>query len=298
MSEADLETGVPDEDDAAASAGALLRQMRVTAGVDLGALAALLKVAPRKLEALEGDRIDQLPDLMFARSLASSVCRALGADPEPVLERMPEFTSEWQTLGPGINVAFRRTGERRPSLVPSSLPRPLVVAIALLLLAAALIWLWPMLSARWQNVSGAAAPVADSPSGVPTLANAPALLPRPMSPTPAAPPVVVQPVAPSVTPAAAPAPPTAQAPRATPGSGSVDDLVFVATQESWISVRDADGKSLLNRILQAGDSVAVNGRAPLAVVIGRKDAVSVSVRGQPFDHQSLSRDQVVRFEVR
>lgn len=295
------ESGFPDSraDGGGATAGALLREMRVTAGVDLGALAALLKVAPRKLEALEGDRIDQLPDLMFARSLASSVCRALGADPEPVLERMPEFTSEWQTLGPGINVAFRRTGERRPSLVPSSLPRPLVVAIALLLLAAALIWLWPMLSARWQNISGAAAPVADSPSGVPASANAPALLPRPMSPTPAPPPVVVQPAAPSVAPAAAaPAPPTAQAPRATPGSGSVDDLVFVATQESWISVRDADGKSLLNRILQAGDSVAVNGRAPLAVVIGRKDAVSVSVRGQPFDHQSLSRDQVVRFEVR
>ena len=48
-----------------------------------------IKVAPRKLEALEADRYDELPDLTFTRALAQTVCRALKIDAEPVLAKLP-----------------------------------------------------------------------------------------------------------------------------------------------------------------------------------------------------------------
>ena len=73
-----------------AGAGALLRAARERQGLHLAALAAQLKVAPRKLEALEADRYDELPDATFVRALAASMCRVLKIDPAPVLERLPQ----------------------------------------------------------------------------------------------------------------------------------------------------------------------------------------------------------------
>lgn len=76
-------------------------------------------------------------------------------------------------------------------------------------------------------------------------------------------------------------------------------LELTAQDESWVSVHDAGGTSLLNRTLQAGESVSVEGAEPLAVVIGRKDAVQVKVRGESFDHLALvqGRATVARFQV-
>ena len=66
------------------SAGTLLRQAREAAGMHIGALSVSLKVPVKKLEALEADRLDLLPDAVFARALAASVCRTLKADPGPI----------------------------------------------------------------------------------------------------------------------------------------------------------------------------------------------------------------------
>ena len=44
-------------------------------------LAASLKVTPRKLELIEANRFDELPDTTFVRALALSMCRALKVDP-------------------------------------------------------------------------------------------------------------------------------------------------------------------------------------------------------------------------
>ena len=63
------------------SAGRLLREARERQGLHIAALAAAIKVAPKKLELLEADRFDALPDATFTRALAQTVCRALKIDP-------------------------------------------------------------------------------------------------------------------------------------------------------------------------------------------------------------------------
>ena len=57
-----------------ATAGETLRQAREAAGMSLATLAVALKVSVKRLEALEADRLDLLPDAVFVRALASSVC--------------------------------------------------------------------------------------------------------------------------------------------------------------------------------------------------------------------------------
>ena len=71
------------------TAGALLRQFREDAGFKLDVLAQALRVSPAKLNALEADRLDELPDAMFARALALAVCRQLKIDASPVLALLP-----------------------------------------------------------------------------------------------------------------------------------------------------------------------------------------------------------------
>ena len=72
------------------SAGALLKAAREREGLHLSVLAATIKVAPAKLEALEQDRYGELPNATFTRALAQSVCRSLKIDPRPVLALLPQ----------------------------------------------------------------------------------------------------------------------------------------------------------------------------------------------------------------
>ncbi|WP_310626094.1 helix-turn-helix domain-containing protein [Limnohabitans sp.] len=71
------------------TAGELLRQHRENRGLKLEALAQVLRVSPAKLKALEADRLDELPDTVFARALTLAVCRHLNVDASPVLALLP-----------------------------------------------------------------------------------------------------------------------------------------------------------------------------------------------------------------
>lgn len=96
----------------AASAGAMLRRARESAGLELGTLSATIKVAQRKLEWLEADRYDQLPDAVFTRALALTVCRALKIDSAPVLALLPaaKESSSLEHVTQGLNQPFDERG--------------------------------------------------------------------------------------------------------------------------------------------------------------------------------------------
>ena len=120
-----------------ASAGALLRAAREKQGLHIAALAAAIKVTPRKLEALEHDRWDELPGPTFTRALAQAVCRALRADPAPVMELLPPAdTSMLDSSFGTMNEPFAGKGGREPGWIgwlprgPSkwAAVRPVVVA--------------------------------------------------------------------------------------------------------------------------------------------------------------------------
>lgn len=71
------------------TAGALLRSYRTDLGLGIDALASAIRVPVAKLQALEDDRLDVLPDAVFARALALAVCRYLKTDAAPVLALLP-----------------------------------------------------------------------------------------------------------------------------------------------------------------------------------------------------------------
>jgi len=285
------------------SAGDMLRQAREAHGLHVEVVAAALKVSPQKLEALEADDIDALPDPVFARALAASVARALRIDPAAVLAKLPgapqaALAETDRSMSGNIRQHPQRgTGRQAQGAM---LPRPLLAVVAVLLIgAAAVFWLPQSVFDRagaWvgqltHRQAGAPAPAV--PDSAPASAAAPGTVVEP-STTPVA---LAQPPAQAADPAPAASAPAAPEPAA---PASSDVLVLSAARgESWITVTEAGGKVLLRRLVASGETVNLSGKLPLSVVIGRAVNVDVHVRGQAFDLAPITKSGgVARFEVK
>jgi cytoskeleton protein RodZ len=294
----------------ARSAGAMLREAREAAGLHVAAMAVALKVPVAKLEALEQDRYDLLPDAVFARALASTVCRTLKVDARPILERLPQTSAPRLVQdNDGINAPFRSP---RDAVAPNwreQALRPVPLAVGALLVAAAVVVLLPR--TRFDDRAADAGKPAPTPAAaaVPAAVEEPKPLPAPLA---AAEPVASPIVAASMTTSAPPQP----APRATgaatvaaatepppsntasPAPATNAPVVFRASAPSWVEVRDAKGGVPLRKTLAAGESATIAGAMPLQVIVGNVKATAVDVHGKPFDLQPLARDNVARFEVK
>ena len=257
---------------------------------------------------------------MFARGLASSVCRTLKIDPRPVLERLPRTAAPRLIQNnDGINAPFRSP---RDAIAPSwreQLTRPVSLIVGALLLGALVVVLLPRTHLDERAATADGKDALSGPVAAPVVAEAanPAITASAMSPAPpasqlvaasirvpqttdqgaavpqaapraiAAPAAVVSPHEPAASAASAAAPAT--------GAGVV---VFRAKAPSWIEVRDAKGAVPIRKVLAAGESANVSGVMPLQVVIGNVQATEVDVRGKRFDLQPLTRDNVARFHIK
>ncbi len=89
-------------------AGEILRLAREAQNMTLEGLAAIIKVTPAKLEALEQGQYDRLSDANFTRALAMTVCRALKLDPTEVLAALPAARPAALAEGkPPLNQPFK-----------------------------------------------------------------------------------------------------------------------------------------------------------------------------------------------
>src|SRR5665647_620633 len=126
------------------SAGAMLRSAREAQGLHIAALAVALKVPVNKLEALETDRFDLLPDTVFVRALAASICRTLKIDPAPILESLPlTIAPGLKTDALGINAPFRMPGDGFGSSFLNQFSRPLMLAVLVFLTGAIVLFYFP-----------------------------------------------------------------------------------------------------------------------------------------------------------
>jgi cytoskeleton protein RodZ len=302
------------------TAGGLLKEARQAAGMHIAALAVALKVPVSKLEALEADNYTVLPDTVFVRALASSVCRTLKIDPAPILSLLPQSQSPRLSVdSAGINAPVKGSAGKSSSSSSASFAgsgsgsRSVVLVVLALLVGAVVLFFVPRHSTPGD--SSDPVPVA-VPDALPANASepAPAVVPptveRPadasISASPAAASAASVPVS-AAPPAAAPPAPAAAGSGVSAGAVSAADgaadapsgpLVLRARGASWVQVRDANGALALQRNLAAGESVSVSAPTPLAVIVGRADATEVIVRGKPFDLMAVARENVARFEVK
>lgn len=333
----------------AATAGALLRQAREAARVQLPTMAATLKVPVQKLQALEADDYQSFPDHVFMRALAMGVCRTLQVDSEPVLALLPQRAlKSLVNTGSGINAAvkvrsnFKSSGSSLDSGNGSS--RKIAAGVLILLAAAAAIYFVPFqqsigdaqgddtahsaatvqteLVSHSGGENSAAAVALGQASGTLSSSQADALVAESsaesaasatpatvntasavtaLTPVASATGVTGAATAPAMT---APAAEVATTPAASPAlvqtpaasSGALLALK-VNTGQSWVRVKDATGKVVLEKTLAKDESATAQGQLPLSVTVGNAKGTQVTVRGEPLDI-STTRDNVARFEVK
>lgn len=276
----------------ATSAGQMIRAARLAQGVHIAALAASIKVSVQKLEALEAERFDELPDVTFARALAQSVCRSLKIDPAPVLALLPQPATQLQLpqVSKGLNEPFVDAANAQGhGDAWGWVRRPALWGPLGLVLGALILWWVP--ETTWQRLSR---PEQQAASGVrvevipvdPAASAGPAMPPTE--------PASVTGLSVGETVPVLPAQAVASAPTAVPDA----PVVVRTTAESWVEIQDARGRVLVSRLLAPGEQIQIDGAFPMKVRIGNADGTELRLRGEVFDMAPHRRGNVARFELR
>ncbi len=316
-SESASDTSLAPTSASAPTAGQLLREARLKAGVHLAVLSVTLKVPVRQLEALEADELDPSKGPVFYRGLASSVCRHLHTDAAPILALLPQTSAHLQPLVRSVQ-PLESEGSVRISSVPwGRMLSSQVVWVAALLLFLTGAFLWMPGPAQWAWLDDVKSLMADEVVSqevtepvVPPPATVTEILPVPVVPTASAVASSPAPSASMVNPASpissvlAPAAPMSQPVQSTPtakpalSASAEPEWVFSASGDSWLEVRNAQKAVVWSGVVKAGESTRIQSPLPVSVVVGRAQVVTATLRGQPFDLKPHTQVTVARFEVK
>jgi len=267
------ETTSQDAAPAMPTPGRSLAQARAARGMTVTEVALRLKFSPKQIEALEADRYEALAGPAFVRGMIRGYAKLVSLDADPLIVALHERFAPpgpAMTPPPGMQVPFPRA-PRRGSFVYVALSGLLVVAVAGVLVE----WLL-----RPEPGGVAVAPKVAVPAPAPGLAPAPAPVPAP----------VVEQVAP---PAVEPQP--VPQPAGVPGSPKRIELVF--DRESWVEIRDAEGRVLFSQLNPPGTRREVAGGGPFSLVIGNAAGVKVRFNDSEVDLKPFTRTDVARLKL-
>ena len=259
------------------SVGAVLRGARTSLGLNVADVANHLKFAPRQIEALEADDFARLPEITFVRGFVRSYARLLQLDSAPLLAALPGAVVQ-----PAPPIANTLAEVPFPNIYSARKPNIIWLAAALAVAAALALFAWLHSNA----------PSTPKAPHVETLA-LPAALPAstvPDAEVMKAPQVAAITVQESAVPLAKPV--AANSP-----SKQVAAIRLTFDEESWVEVKDRDGKILLSQINTPGNEQGINGKPPFSVVIGHANGVQLYYKGQSVDLAPYTRAQVARLTL-
>lgn len=310
------------EQDSRPSCGALLHATRIDQGLTVSDVAKQLRLSNTQIEALEEDRFSQLPEATIVKGFIRNYAKLLKVPSESFLAAYAEMAPKNEdysfVLNPGINMKI--TEHKK-----SNRTHYFLLLIAILLGVG--VW------AFYQNYIQKPSPVNPIPEIVESLpelalplservesalitSEQPDIAQTTRVELPAAEPEGSEGVetATQTAPVEAEQPDVAlteegdpavvdAAEAATevvvdeePGAGKTR-LKFSATQETWLSVINASGKEVYNKILYAGNQEVVDIWQPSMIVVGNAHGASLIVDGKPIDLAPYTRVNVARVRL-
>lgn len=278
-------------------AGERLRDARRERQITVVEVAKELHLDEPKVRALEQNEFDVLGAPVFAKGYLRKYAQLVGVSVEDVLADYYSLNKASRTLPPIVGLVRRPARE-------ISIGR-WIAAIVVLIVAAAACWWFllrplpdtqapagalPQLAAP-DSVSDSEPVRADPPAAdEPATAIVPASLPETDVAAPAEP-AVRDDVAEVVD----DAPPRQSPPPA--ASGEVT-LAITFSGDCWTEITEADGSRLFFDLGRAGRTVRLTGEAPLSLLFGNADNVSVAVGGEDYPiPESARRGQTARLSI-
>jgi cytoskeleton protein RodZ len=269
------------------SPGRLLTAARQARGMTVTEVALRLKFAPRQIEALEADRYDVLRGPSMVRGMIRSYARLIGADPGLLLDALHRQLNEGPvTMQPrAMEVPFPKVTPRG-SFVYVMLSAVVVIAVVSVVVEWAL----------RPSAPGSAAATRPAPAA--RVETAP-VAPRDAAPTP---PPIGDP-APALAPPPVPAPAPAAEPRRSTAiqhetvlNAKRIELVF--DRESWVEIKDADGRIVFSQLNPPGSRRNVVGEAPFSIIIGNATGVKLRYNNTDVDLAPYTRTDVARLTLK
>lgn len=283
--------------------GLTLREQRLKRRISIERAAAALKLSSVILDDLEKGTLDRHPHL-YRRGYVRNYARFLGLDPAPLLRLIEE--DEAPPLRPVLPAQRRAVKLDRFLKIAT-------YAIVTTVIIPPIVWIyiqggWHLMDRDSGTERGASvlaeragprstvttgstrpdpADAGDSqPATVPVTASAlPLSSIRPMRD-------LVDPTA-QVGADAEPADETAASAAPDPRSSLVIELV----DDSWLEVYDADGQRLEYDLLRAGERRVYIAEAPFRLLLGRANAITLSLDGKAVEYEGQDRGDVSSFEL-
>lgn len=272
--------------------GALLRAAREKAGMSVPTLAMRLRLHVKQIDALERTDLAALPSLIYVRGFLRSCARELGVDPAPLLADLDRRAGVPTGVAPMLTAGsfgLSRFGDGS---------RPIIALGLAALVLAGLVGIWMPRHAN--TVAVAPSPPVAAPADEAAVADraaqasAPAEAAKPAGPASAAagpapraplkaPGPLARIAAPPAPPAPEPAPPVEPVAVAAPPPPAPDGLVLHVRATSWVEVVQANGVPVFSQLCLPGSEHAIQGVAPLRVVIGNAAMVDAQYHGATVD---------------
>jgi cytoskeleton protein RodZ len=275
------ETAEPNAPSVRAGPGRMLAQLRAERKLSIADVAQRLKYGVRQLEALEAEEFDKLPGATFVRGMVRGYSKLLDTDPQPMLD---EFE---QRYAPGEveldlrdkGIPFVHSGKRGTRAY-------LAFSVLALVVVAGILYEWRAGAFPWAEfASNTPPPQKESTVGAVVQSAAP----------PAEIEVPAAPATPSMSVVETPA---AQAQQPSAGGGGGEGRIRLEfDRESWVEIRDRDGKTLMSQLNPAGSRRVVLGRRPLSLVIGNGAAVRLIYNDRPVDLKPYIQIEVARLTL-
>ncbi|MGH8618101.1 MAG: helix-turn-helix domain-containing protein [Burkholderiales bacterium] len=265
-----------------AGAGARLRAAREAQGLAAVDVARHLRLSPHQIEALETDDHGKLPGPVFVRGFLRNYARLVKLDPDTVVVAPPSLAPLPQVapdVPPALGAPF--SGARdftwlRYAAIALALTVPFGIYLAL----------------------------DDGPDTAPMAVVAP-LTPSPLPPdvakdVPQAP-AVAEPAS-ALAPAAmaedgVKAASTAEVPLAMKRKPGDHVIRLLFERESWVELRDAEGRKLYSQLNTAGTTQTISGTPPLSLIIGNAAGVRMTVNDRPYDLAPYVKVDVARLTL-
>jgi cytoskeleton protein RodZ len=299
---------------AATGIGARLRAQREANAWTIEQVASHLNLAPRQIQALEGDDFDALPGMASVRGFIRGYAKLLKIDAEPLMDLLGShyaMSAESLDIKPSLATPFSDT-VRLPSLAgnaPSSKSVFRIVAAALVALAAVGFALhqfgWLPLSAEPDAMPDGfvAAPVE-------TISEIGQVIAQPEVATVSTPESVVEPEMATVEETVSESAPEVAEPvvKDTPEASAVagaNALILKMREDSWIEVRRAGegtgnraaGNVVMARLAKSGTSETIDIDGPVVLTVGNVAGVDATLRGESLNLTAGARNNVVRLNL-
>ena len=267
--------------------GRILAELRAERKLSITDVAQRLKYGARQIEALEAEEFDRLPGATFVRGMVRGYAKLLETDPEPILGALDQryIPGEVDLDLRDHGIPFAKSGKR------GTRTYTVLLAIVLIVLAGVL-YEWHTGAPPWARL-GSSTPAPAQKQVRPEPAPVPAP-PREEPKLQVAPPVAASDPEPAV---AAPVPAPQQAPTPEASAGGEGRLRLEFSGQSWVEIRDKDGKMLMSQLNPVGSRRVVSGRTPLSLVIGNAANVRLTYNDKPVDLKPYIQIEVARLTL-